>query len=187
MEEKCSINYPIPEKKIAAACEPVCSTKPNISASGYDVPSGVSDQPMGEDETKQGAINRAKSAWQAHIDVNGCSPDFSVGLEGGLVVYDGEMLCTAYMACFDGDMIGTSRTASFAIPPAMAALVTGGMELGDADDAVFKTVNSKQGEGTVGALTRGVINRISYYEPAIVLAMVPLLWKDDLYIPTEAL
>ena len=63
----------------------------------------------------------------------------------------------------------------------MAQLVRDGMELGDADDEVMGTVGAKQGAGTVGALTRGVIDRSEYYEPAVVLAMVPLLWKGKLY------
>ena len=164
---------------IARACEPLA--KVDVTVSGYNVASGVSDQPMGEDETKQGAINRAIAAWNAHLDATKSKPEYSVGLEGGIVDNGTDMICIATMACFDGSATGFSRAASFAIPPAMADLVRGGMELGDADDAIFKTVNSKQGEGTVGALTRGVINRVSYYEPAVVLAMIPLLWKDDLY------
>jgi inosine/xanthosine triphosphatase len=47
------------------------------------------------------------------------------------------------------------------------------MELGDADDAVFKTVNSKQGQGTIGALTHGIISRRDYYVPAIIMAHIP--------------
>ena len=52
------------------------------------------------------------------------------------------------------------------------------MELGNADDKVFSTVNSKQKGGTVGKLTRGVIDRAQYYESAVILAMIPFIWPS---------
>ena len=50
---------------------------------------GVSDQPFGDAETRLGAMNRAKAAYDAAAgctnDKNeNCHPDFAVGLEGGL-------------------------------------------------------------------------------------------------------
>lgn len=68
-----------------------------------------------------------------------------------------------------------ARSGSFILPPAMAALVEGGMELGDADDKIFGMVNSKQGQGTIGNLTNGLITRQSYYEHSVMLALVPLM------------
>jgi non-canonical (house-cleaning) NTP pyrophosphatase len=77
------------------------------------------------------------------------------------------------------------------------------MELGDADDVIFKRSNSKQGDGVVGILTGGLIDRTGvapiyerwrrdppaalsallcaeYYVPAVVLALVPFL-NSELY------
>jgi inosine/xanthosine triphosphatase len=162
-----------------------CSSK-TADVTGYEVASGVSDQPMDSEETKRGAINRAKAAFSAHTEATGRKPDFAVGLEGGIEDDGSDMLCSAWMCVFDGEFLGTARTASFTLPPAISALVRGGMELGLADDKVFSTVNSKQGQGAVGALTRGVIGRQEYYEPAVVLAMVPLLWKGELFPPLSA-
>ena len=75
---------------------------------------------------------------------------------------------------------GSARTSTFQLPAAIVDLVNSGMELGDADDQVFGTVNSKQGEGTVGHLTNGVsvISRANYYEPAVVLAFIPFIWPS---------
>ena len=62
------------------------------------------------------------------------------------------------------------------LPPAMARLVLEeGLELGDADDRVMGTLNSKQKGGTVGALTGGLITRAGYYEHAFVLAAMPFV------------
>jgi inosine/xanthosine triphosphatase len=149
-----------------------------VEGVGFNVSSEVSDQPKSDVETKLGATNRAINAWNAFSQDMGQCPDFSVGLEGGIVNDDTEMICSAWMAVFDGVMMGTGRTCSFTLPQAIRELVLGGMELGDADDKIFGSSQNKQKGGTVGHLTRGVIDRTAYYEPAIVLAMVPLLWPD---------
>jgi non-canonical (house-cleaning) NTP pyrophosphatase len=54
------------------------------------------------------------------------------------------------------------------------------MELGDADDVVFKRVNSKHGQGTVGKLTNGQIDRTNYYVHALKLALIPWV-RPELY------
>ena len=151
-----------------------------LNSCGYNVQSGVSDQPMSDEETKQGALTRAIAAFQAYVKEHGRAPEYAVGLEGGVQddPISKEMICSAWMAVWDGSRFGSARTCSFLLPPSLSSLVRGGMELGAADDATFATVNSKQKGGTVGHLTRGGIDRTAYYVPAVELAMVPLLWKD---------
>ena len=61
-----------------------------------------------------------------------------------------------------------------ALPP---RLIDQGMELGDANDRVFATVNSKQGGGAYGLLTDGLYTRESIYTQALILALLPLLNK----------
>lgn len=50
----------------------------------FDIPSGISDQPFGDDETCQGAKNRAKGAYAAYRASNGKPPHIAIGMEGGL-------------------------------------------------------------------------------------------------------
>ena len=158
----------------------------NISAdnvTGFNVPSLVPDQPMGDTETKQGAINRAKAAYDAYFEVNKVKPNYGVGLEGGIqVLNDGsnDMECFAYMVVYDGNKYGSSRTCSFNLPKAISSLVLNGMELGDADVKIFGEANSKQRGGTVGHLTKGVVDRTKYYEQAMILATIPFL-NEELY------
>ena len=73
------------------------------------------------------------------------------------------------------------RTGSFPLPPKVTQLVKTGMELGEADDLVFKRVNSKHGSGTVGILTKGMIDRSNYYDHALKLALVPWI-RPELYL-----
>jgi inosine/xanthosine triphosphatase len=154
-----------------------------ILAEGYNVPSGVQDQPMGDVETKTGAANRAKAAYVEYTNDKGTAPKYAIGLEGGVLLSElNELECMAWMAIYDGSKVGYARTASFGLPPAIRDLVVNeGMELGHADDKVFGKTNSKQSAGAVGLLSHGVIDRAQYYEHAIVLAYFPFQWPD-LYV-----
>jgi inosine/xanthosine triphosphatase len=160
-----------------------------IRSQGFDTESQVPDQPFGDQQTKLGAINRAKSAYEGFHKSNGYYPSYAVGLEGGCallptepdVVAGGGLECFAWMAVYNGDKLGVGRSASFILPKAISdIMLTEGVELGVADDRVFKTMNAKQGDGTVGHLTNNVIDRCLYYEMAVVLAMIPFL-NPDLY------
>jgi inosine/xanthosine triphosphatase len=56
------------------------------------------------------------------------------------------------------------------------------MELGAADDIVFARANSGYGQGTIGKLTNGIVDRSIYYEHAILLAIIP--WMHPALYPT---
>ena len=149
---------------------------------GHDVPSGVSDQPWGRDETLKGAIQRAHGALLAETGA-----DYAVGIEGGVVEAPGGLRSVAYVAIRRGRDVRLSveHTASFALPPRVERLVRGQepghgkLELGAACDLVFHETNSKQRGGTVGAVTRGLLDRTAYYEHAIVCALAPFLHDDS--------
>ena len=146
-----------------------------FSFEGISVPSGVSDQPMSEDETLTGAKNRAKNVSKK------TNADYYVGIEGGLREHDGRLECFAWMIVQNQKgSVGMGRTGSFFLPDKVAELVREGMELGDADDRVFGNTNSKQKNGAVGLLTNDVITRTKYYVEALSLALIPFV-QPDLY------
>eukprot|EP01031_Cornospumella_fuschlensis_P040988 gene40988-49998_t len=105
-----------------------------VRVSGYDVASGISAQPIGDDETLQGAINRAKGAFDAHIRQHGTPPDFALGLEGGVAkstFCPADLECFAWIVVYDGNKLSRARTGSFILPPPITQLILGeGMELG---------------------------------------------------------
>jgi inosine/xanthosine triphosphatase len=151
---------------------------------GHDVPSGVSDQPWGHDETRKGALQRARGALLAETGA-----DYAVGIEGGVEdtgVFNG-LRSVAYVAIRRSrDLrLSVEHTASFKLPPRVARLLRGEepghdkLELGAACDLVFNETNSKQQGGTVGAVTRGLLDRTAYYEHAIVCALAPFLHDDS--------
>ena len=149
---------------------------------GHDVPSGVRDQPWGHEETWKGATQRARGALLAETGA-----DYAVGIEGGVVQAGDWLRSVAYVAIRRSrDMRGSlEHTASFKLPPRVARLLFGQepghgkLELGAACDLVFNETNSKRQGGTVGALTRGLIDRTTYYEHAVVCALAPFLHDDS--------
>ena len=169
-------------KKAFSMCQITVESVHGVSG----IKSGVSDQPIGWNETERGAKNRALGCHFANArSKQPTKLHYCVGLEGGLVTSaDGQGLdCVAVMAIYDvrAQRMSTARTASFALPPKLTDLVRGGMELGDADDLIFQRTNSKQEDGTVGILTNGVINRTDYYVHALVMALVPIM-QPALYV-----
>jgi inosine/xanthosine triphosphatase len=137
------------------------------------VDSGVSDQPLSDSETRQGACNRADNARSQQPDA-----DFWVGIEGGIATLDGQLIAFAWMSVLGpGDKRGLARTTSLQLPPAIKALVDQGMELGEANDRVFSTINSKHQGGAFGLLTRGLYTRESVYTEALVMALIPFVNK----------
>ena len=166
-----------------------------IECHGYDVPSGVSDQPWGEQETRAGSLERAQAAHTAHCSAHGGPPDYAVGLEGGAVeerlgdAHPGVAGLTATVSCFAFMAVlalpaggatprwGIARTAYFPLPPRVVDLMRGSppLELGDATDAAFAQVNSKQKGGAIGKVTNGLIDRTPYYEHALCCALAPFM------------
>ena len=61
------------------------------------------------------------------------------------------------------------------LPPAVRDLVTQGVELGDANDQVFATANSKQKGGAYGLLTNGRLTRESVYRDTLIVALTPFV------------
>ena len=139
-----------------------------FEAVGVAAPSGVSDQPMTDAETLRGATQRVEGARRLHP-----AADYWVGIEGGCDELGGALHAFAWVVVVAGGRVGRSRTATFALPEEVAALVRQGVELGHADDRVFGRSNSKQQNGSVGLLTGDAIDRAAYYEHAVVLALVP--------------
>ena len=149
--------------------------KATLDVRGVAVESGVSDQPTSDEETRRGARNRANNASASEPDA-----DYWVGLEGGIEVVEEQLMAFAWIAIRDRDgRISDARSATLPLPAAVKALIDQGLELGDANDRVFATLNSKQGGGAYGLLTDGLYTRESVYTQTAVLALLPFV--NELY------
>ncbi len=132
-----------------------------------EVPSGVADQPLSDEETLKGAKNRVSNACAAHPQA-----DFWVGIEGGVEHLDGGLAAFAWVVIRSGDLEGKARSGAFFLPTAVQELIKKGVELGTADDIVFGRTDSKRAGGAIGLLTDNVLDRQQLYEQAVVLALV---------------
>ena len=150
--------------------------KEKFAIEGISVPSGVPDQPTSDRESLNGALNRAKNASKAYLNA-----DFWVGMEAATTESDGEMRSYSWVVVKSKNKIGKGRTTTYILPEKIASLIKQGMELGDADDLVFKKKNSKQENGSVGILTHNVIDRVEMYWPAVAMALIPFK-NPELYI-----
>lgn len=161
--------------KIDASLEGFQSMFPEerFEVEGISAESGVSDQPMTDEETLTGARNRATHAKTLFPDA-----DFWIGIEGGLEEIEEEHIAFAWVCILSHADEGRARSASFTLPPKVSSLIREGMELGDADDQVFGSSNSKQKNGAVGLLTGNVMVRKALYAPAVVLALIPFRNSD---------
>lgn len=156
--------------KIQAVQEGVASFFQEVVVEGVKVDSGVSDQPSSDEETFKGAQMRAFNAREL------CpGADFWIGVEGGIDYFQGDMQAFAWIYVSDGTRSGQARTTTFSLPPRIVELLEQGLELGAANDILFRQNNSKQKMGAVGTLTSGLISRKQLYVQAVQLAMVPFI------------
>lgn len=164
--------------KIAATRQAFASQFPGIEIQyvSVAVESGVPDQPMSDQETRKGARNRVANARLGTPEA-----DYWVGLEGGLDLFDDDLMAFAWMVIAGkSGRISETRSATLPLPPGIQTLVSEGLELGEANDRVFSTLNSKQGGGAFGLLTDGLLTRESVYTQTLILALIPFvheLWE----------
>lgn len=163
--------------KIAAVRAVLARIAPGAEVSGVAVSSEVPDQPWGDEETIRGARTRARAALAA-LDA-----DLAVGLEGGVVAEpDGGVRSCAWAVAVARDgREGTGGSLAMPLPPAVAALLREGVELGHAMDRLTGATNTKHAGGAVGVLTRGLIDRQGAYEVLVTYALspwiAPELWE----------
>ncbi len=124
-------------------------------------------QPWGEEQTREGALVRARAALSTVADA-----DWGIGLEGGLVRDETAILVTSWIAaCRHDGTTATARTAGFYLPPSVAAAVLDGVELTAAWHRIAGHEAIGRKGGTVGLLTGGVLPRSRLYADAVLLAV----------------
>ncbi len=141
---------------------------------GRAVPSSVSDQPVGDEETIRGAVARARGALASD------GADLGVGIEGG-VVNDatGAMRTCAWAAIVSTDgRQGVGGSLAMPLPGVVADAVRGGLELGHAMDRLTGSHDTKRGAGAVGILTSGLVDRQQAYEVLVSYALAPFLTPE---------
>jgi len=126
--------------------------------------SGISSQPLSDEESIKGAINRAK---QALIKTNA---DYGIGLEGGVrTIHNYGMFLHGWVAIIDKNgTIGLGQSASIELPKHIEERINNGEELGPIIQELMKDDKDtiRHNEGTNGILTNGLYTRVKEFEDA---------------------
>ena len=159
--------------KLAAARAVLARAFPACAVHAVGAPSGVPDQPWGDDETRRGAAERARAA----LATLGPSPHaLGVGFEGGVVDDAGPLRTCPWAAVATADgRVHFGGSLAMPLPPPVAERLRAGEELGHAVDALLGTTGTKHAGGAVGVLTRGLVDRQRAYEVLLTYALAPLL------------
>ena len=158
---------------------------PDVMVKGYAVESGISDQPLSDDETRQGAQTRAQRALQAGLLEHSAGQaihgaPLGVGLEGGVFEdHHGEMWSTVWVAVIDqeGKMFHANG-ARIKVPQIIADRVRRGEELGPIVHAITGRDDVRTGEGMFGIITKNFVNRTEEYSALAKMALGLWYGKD---------
>ncbi len=153
--------------KVAATRAVFGRTYPELAVRAVALSSGVAAQPVGFEETHEGAANRA---WAALDQPGAC---WGVGLEGGVALGGGHRSWLYGVAVVaHGGRDATSRSASLRLPDDIGRRLHAGETLGD----ILEDMAPGRGhEAALAWLTGGLLSAQALWEQTLVLAVVPLL------------
>ncbi len=139
---------------------------------GVEVESGVASQPMNEQETMDGARNRAKACIG--------SGNYGVGIEGGVCEIEGKMFECAWVCVIDRNGVeGLGGGLYFELPDKVATLIRAGGELGPLMDEFTGKINVKQGSGAIGIFTKGKLDRKGAYVQIMLSEMIKYVGPES--------
>jgi inosine/xanthosine triphosphatase len=148
----------------------------DVVVKGVAVESGVSDQPMSEDEMYQGALNRAQRALELVPD-----SVYGVGIEGGLHRHSYGWFERSLVVIVDtAGNIGIGASGGLVLPQRVMTRIQAGKNLEEAMDELFDTEKIGSGIGMFGIMTKGVVTRSSGVEHGVAFALGRFL-HDGLY------
>lgn len=138
---------------------------------GYDVDSGVSDQPMGPEETTSGAKNRAMSAF---TKANTEDTAVGLGLEAGFLQNDGSLSMICTVAIYNKGTFIVKTSQPLAIPDSVSEGILSGKQYGN-------LIRNFYEEGNFTEFPREhieeLIERKQSFESALTLALTELFDK----------
>lgn len=162
--------------KVEAVRAVVAERFPGTALAALSVDSGVSAQPLSLAETRRGAVCRAEAARRSR------DADWGFGLEGG-VDFDAEggaWLCGVVAVADRAGHTVHAYAPMLLLPPAIAARLRAGEELGPVMDRLTGHAHTKTREGAIGVLTDGLVPRADSWRLTVACALAPLL-RPDLY------
>jgi inosine/xanthosine triphosphatase len=149
---------------LATGKEPIC----------LSVPSGVSEQPMTEAETIEGAIHRARQVLSRVPEAQ-----IGLGLEGGLTFderYTNRWYLISVCAAWDGERLSLGKGLAFPLPTEVGErLRKEGIELRTIIDEWSGMSGSNHKGGAYGLFTDDRIRRAEVFHDAVIAAVTPFV------------
>eukprot|EP01080_Neovahlkampfia_damariscottae_P005094 gene5094-8693_t len=156
----------------------------DIECQGIAVKSGVSDQPITQDETFDGAKNRATALFELNKKEN-LNGDYFIGIEGGAFKYYEKWFELGCFCIIDKEgKVAYGCSPMFELPNSIGEKLLNGTELGELVDDLTGQKNSKQAGGAVAYFSKNILTRQSLYESGLVSAILPFLNKE-MYFSTK--
>jgi inosine/xanthosine triphosphatase len=137
---------------------------PQAVVEGFEVESGVGAQPLGHEETLQGALNRARAAQKL-------GGELGFGLEGGVVEIHNVPIMMSYVAVTDGRREIAVPVTGTPLPRAWGEALKNGAEL--RPFVVEAGLPYDYKGGVIGTLTNGLLTRDEMFAFAVKTALVP--------------
>jgi inosine/xanthosine triphosphatase len=138
--------------------------------------SGVSDQPLSDNEGIQGAINRAKFGLESVTDA-----EYSIGLEGTVDETEYGMFLNGWAAVMHkSGEVGLGCSGKVELPYYIAEELKQGKELGPLIQEMMNDDSIRNTIGTNGVLTKGLYGRTKEFQDAVSCALSRFL-RPDLY------
>ncbi len=159
--------------KIAAVRATLARLAPDCAVRPVAVPSGVGDQPFGDQATRDGALARAGAALRSG------DADIGFGLEGGVDLDGPRVWLLSWVVAVDRTgRTGYASGLRMLLPPSLGAGLEAGTELGTLIDAMFGVQDSKSAAGAIGLLTAGAVSRTDAFADLVAMSLAPWIHPD---------
>ncbi len=163
--------------KVGAVREALEKLWPEAKFSGVEVESGVSKQPMSDEETLRGARNRARAVLTA------TDADVAVGLEGGAMETKEGMMNVVWCVILirDGPPAGGesfSGGSHFLLPKGWSEKLKAGQEISDILEEMTGDRDLHKKGGMIGLLTKNLTSRRAEYAQLVRLATIKLMHPE---------
>lgn len=159
--------------KINAAEQAALNMWPDVVVKGYEVPSGVSEQPRSDDESRLGAENRARHALERGLaEFPHESQVLSVSTEGGVTRWNGELWNTVWAAVTDREgRLVVANGSRFRIPDEIATPIEAGGEMGPIVAHLSGVDDIRRKQGMIGLITNNYVTRTEEYGAVLKMAI----------------
>lgn len=149
-----------------------------VAVEGVAAESGISDQPMNDEESIRGAINRADAAL-GEVP----SAEYGVGLEGNVAETAGHMFLRGWVAIKKrSGETGLGHSGGLELPESIRRQILGGKELGPLIQEMLEDKDNevRHSLGTNGVLSDGLYTREDEFTHAVQCALAKFI-KPELY------